>query len=75
MWLRVFEIWLTSRLLASPTFHRAVQRVHKSIQELRHGKATEDMGGTKLDKPGVKHFLQLFREELKDQLRKKPPKM
>ena len=25
--------------------------------------------------PGVKHFLQLFREELKDQLRKKPPKI
>ncbi|KJF61564.1 uncharacterized protein CIMG_11201 [Coccidioides immitis RS] len=72
MWLRFFELWLTGRLLASPTFHRAVRRVHKSIQDLRHGKAPEDMGGTNIDKPGIKHFFQLFRDELRDQLRNKP---
>ncbi|PGH19334.1 hypothetical protein AJ80_03974 [Polytolypa hystricis UAMH7299] len=73
-WLRIFEIWLTARLLASPSFHRAVHRVHKSVQELRHGKAPEDMGGTNVEKPGVKHFLKHFRDELKDQFQRKPPK-
>ncbi|KAK2754069.1 hypothetical protein FQN54_007238 [Arachnomyces sp. PD_36] len=73
-WLRIFEVWLTARLLASPTFHRAVQRVHKQVREIRHGKAPEDMGGTNVDNSGFKSFLDLYREELKNQFRNKPPR-
>ncbi|KAL9103957.1 MAG: hypothetical protein Q9163_001063 [Psora crenata] len=36
-------------LLASPTFHRGVRKVHKAIQQARHGPGLEEMGGTKID--------------------------
>ncbi|EGD83925.1 hypothetical protein H112_07607 [Trichophyton rubrum D6] len=74
MWLRFLEVWLTARLLASPTFHRAVQRIHKSVQELRYGKAPEDMGGTNIDGPGLGKYFEYFREELRNQLGRKPPR-
>jgi len=72
MWLRVLEVWLTARLLRSPTFHRAVQHVHKKFHEIRYGKDPAEMGGTKIDKPGgsdPQRFLQYYLEELKDQFR------
>ncbi len=37
------------KLLASPTFHRAVQNVHKRVRHLRHGPDLEEMGGTNID--------------------------
>lgn len=43
------QIWLTARLLASPTFHRGVRRVHKKVHELQHGKDPAEMGGTNID--------------------------
>ncbi|KAK2809880.1 hypothetical protein FQN50_003521 [Emmonsiellopsis sp. PD_5] len=70
MWLQALELWLTVRLLRSPTFHKGVRQVHKKIQEIRYGKLPEDMGGTNIDKPdlgGMKRYLELFREELKNQ--------
>ncbi|CEL07987.1 hypothetical protein ASPCAL11141 [Aspergillus calidoustus] len=72
--LRTFEVWLTTRLLASPTFHRMVGRVHGRVQRFRHGTPPEEMGGTKLDNngPGFKQFLEYFKEELKDQAKGKP---
>ncbi|EQL31312.1 hypothetical protein RJZ56_003575 [Blastomyces dermatitidis] len=75
-WLRFLEIWLTARLLSSPAFHRTVRHVHRKVQEIRHGKSPEDMGGTNIDKPegGLKRFIELFREELKNQAGKGPPK-
>ncbi|KAL2860420.1 hypothetical protein BJX68DRAFT_84927 [Aspergillus pseudodeflectus] len=51
--LRTFEVWLTTRLLASPTFHRMVGRVHGRVQRFRHGTPPEEMGGTKLDNNGM----------------------
>ncbi|KAI5855281.1 hypothetical protein BZA05DRAFT_391102 [Tricharina praecox] len=36
MWIRVVEAWLVARLLASPTFHRAVRRVHGRLTGVRH---------------------------------------
>ncbi|KAH1767275.1 hypothetical protein V6Z96_001795 [Aspergillus fumigatus] len=74
-WLRTLEVWLTARLLASPTFHRMVGRVHQKVQHLRYGVPPEEMGGTKLEKngPGLKQFFEYFKEEIKDQLKGKPP--
>ncbi|KKK15334.1 hypothetical protein P175DRAFT_0531262 [Aspergillus ochraceoroseus IBT 24754] len=73
--LRAFEVWLTARLLGSPTFHRLVGRVHRKVQHIRHGVPPEEMGGTKLENngPGIKRFLEYFREEIKDQFKGKPP--
>jgi len=70
MWLRIFEVWLTARLLASPTFHKAVQNVHKRVRQIRHGKDAEDMGGANVDSPSdTKRFVKYYIEELKEQLR------
>jgi len=59
---------LVQTLLRSPAFHRGVEKVHKNVHRLRHGKLPEDMGGTNVDEPkgkGVKHFFELLWEELK----------
>ncbi|EEH39871.1 hypothetical protein PAAG_02060 [Paracoccidioides lutzii Pb01] len=74
MWLRMLEVWLTARLLASPGFHRTVRLVHKKVQEIRHGKALEEMGGTNIEKPegSLKRFFELFRDELKNQAGRGP---
>ncbi|KAI9885227.1 MAG: hypothetical protein M1823_002966 [Watsoniomyces obsoletus] len=72
MWIRFFEAWLTARLLASPTFHRGVQLLHKKLREVRHGKDPSEMGGINIDKPeatGVKKFLDYYIEELREQFR------
>lgn len=74
MWLRVFEVWLTARLLASPTFHRGVRNVHKKVHELRHGKDPAEMGGTNIDNPDAKGFLGHFIDELKEQAKGTPTK-
>lgn len=37
------------KLLASPTFHRAVQNVHRKVRHLRHGPDLEEMGPTNID--------------------------
>lgn len=71
MWVRVLEAWLTTRLLRSPAFHRAVQTVHKRVRQLRHGPDLEEMGGTKIDKAEKpnKGFLDHYLEEIKEQFR------
>ncbi|KAL3475022.1 hypothetical protein BJX99DRAFT_259782 [Aspergillus californicus] len=73
--LRALEIWLTTRLLASPTFHRMVGNVHRKVQHMRHGIPPEEMGGTKLEKngPDLKQLFTYFKEEVKDQFKGKPP--
>ncbi|TVY71229.1 hypothetical protein LSUE1_G006762 [Lachnellula suecica] len=70
MWLRVLEVWLTARLLASPSFHRGVRVIHKKVHELRHGKDPAEMGGTNIDHPGgseIQRFAKHFRDEVKEQ--------
>lgn len=44
------------KLLASPSFHRMVGRVHQKVQNIRHGVPPEEMGGTKIDKNSMTHF-------------------
>ena len=77
------------QLLASPTFHRAVQNVHKRIRHMKHGPDLEEMGGTKIDSglcrktivkqcadcrsEPTKNFLDHYLEEIKEQFRGGPP--
>lgn len=66
---------LVETLLRSPTFHRGVQRVHKHVDELRHGKAP--VGGTSLEEPSgrsIKDLARMFVEELKSGHQSRPPK-
>ena len=59
-------------LLASPTFHRGVRKVHKKVHEIRHGKDPADMGGTNIDSPDgsqSNRFLKHYMDELKNQFR------
>ncbi|KAI9710584.1 MAG: hypothetical protein M1820_002720 [Bogoriella megaspora] len=67
-WFQLAEAYLTARLLASPTFHRAVQALQKRVHRLRHGTPPEEMGGTNVDRSGP-GFLDLFKDELRDQLK------
>ncbi|KAF1811251.1 hypothetical protein P152DRAFT_474858 [Eremomyces bilateralis CBS 781.70] len=66
IWVQVFEAWAVTRLLRSPTFHRAVGSVHKGIRRVIHGKPMEEMGGTNIDRPS---FLNHFADEVKRQIR------
>ena len=63
------------QLLRSPTFHSVVRTVHKRVHELRYGRDPADLGGTKIDQPGVKEevsrFFKFYLEELQNQFKKK----
>lgn len=80
MWLRAFEIWLTARLLASPSFHRAVSRVAQRVTHFRNGTSPipppHERGGTYLESEdalrsgpkaaaNLKKFAELFADEFK----------
>ncbi|XTI91076.1 hypothetical protein V2W45_1470931 [Cenococcum geophilum] len=75
MWLRVFEAWAVARLLSSPSFHRTVHNVHRSIRRIRYGTPMEEMGGTNVERPSL---LKYFKDEIKEQLKggksKQPPR-
>ncbi|KAJ5888172.1 hypothetical protein N7495_008213 [Penicillium taxi] len=71
--MRALEIWLINRLLRSSAFHQMVGRVHQYVQHVRHGVPLEQ-SRTSLDNPGTRtKFLEYFKEELKDQMKGKPP--
>ncbi|KAI9839065.1 MAG: hypothetical protein M1838_004408, partial [Thelocarpon superellum] len=77
MWIRIFETWLTARLLASPAFHRVVRGLHRRIHEIRQGHGVAGEGGAKIEKTGpsdTQLFVRYFLEELRDQIRGGPPK-
>ncbi|KAK4207198.1 hypothetical protein QBC37DRAFT_327799 [Rhypophila decipiens] len=72
----IYEQTLVEKLLRSPTFHHGVRKIHRTVEELRHGRnpdeplrqgeATEDP-----DKPKG-GFIRYFVEELKNQARGTP---
>ncbi|KAJ5046525.1 uncharacterized protein L3040_003768 [Drepanopeziza brunnea f. sp. 'multigermtubi'] len=77
-WLAIVEVWLVTRLLQSPTFHRAVRKVHKKVHEIQRGEKLVDpsseaqtRGGTNIDRPrpDLRRFLKHYMDELKDQFR------
>ena len=41
---------IVPKLLASPTFHRLVERAQKRLRQTRHGPDPEDMGGTNIER-------------------------
>ncbi|KAF8431850.1 hypothetical protein BGX38DRAFT_1227858 [Terfezia claveryi] len=55
VWFRIFEVWLTARLLSSPTFRRAVSHVHRRVTHFRTGERPppppepHERGGTYLE--------------------------
>ncbi|KAJ9602293.1 hypothetical protein H2200_013148 [Cladophialophora chaetospira] len=77
-WIWMLEKRLVDTLLRSPAFHRGVQKVHKKVHEIQHGKPPEYYGGTNLDTPeategGAKNFFKIFWEELKTGHKPEPP--
>jgi len=76
MWVRILEVWLTARLLQSPTFHRVVQNLQRQMRRMTHGKGPEETGGTSIEKSNdsnAKGFLDHFLEEIREQFRGGPP--
>ncbi|KAK2628965.1 hypothetical protein QTJ16_002068 [Diplocarpon rosae] len=74
MWVQFVEVWLTRRLLASPTFHRAVKRVHKKVHEIQRGEKLIDpseLTGTNIDRARLdpQRFLRHYMDELRDQFK------
>ncbi|WPH04152.1 Hypothetical protein R9X50_00703800 [Acrodontium crateriforme] len=68
-WLRVLEAWAVQQLLRTPGFHRAVEKVARGVHRMQHGIPPDEMGGTKIDRPGQSGFLSHFADEVTAQLR------
>lgn len=68
---------LINRAVRSPQFHRGVQRIHRAVEDYKHGRdpneplrpgeATQDQGPPKAD-----GFFKYFTEEMRNQLRGTP---
>ncbi|KAJ5174651.1 uncharacterized protein N7482_000528 [Penicillium canariense] len=70
--LRALEVWLYSRLIRSPIFHQMVGRVHRRVEQIRHGIPPEE-SRTKLEGSGsLDKFVRYFKEEIQDQMKGKP---
>ncbi|QIX00803.1 hypothetical protein AMS68_006320 [Peltaster fructicola] len=66
-WLVMLESLAYQQLMKSPTFHKGVEQVVKTVHRVRHGVPPDELGGTKLDEPGSR-FGQHFYDELRTQL-------
>ncbi|KIV78416.1 hypothetical protein PV11_10135 [Exophiala sideris] len=67
-WLWHIEKRLIETLLNSPSFHRGVQKVHKTVHQLQHGKPPEYYGGTHIErtsKPRISSLLLRLRPHWK----------
>lgn len=73
----VFENYIVAQILRSPGFHHVVRRIHRRVQDYKHGRnpheplrpgeATE-LPRSSLTSPFMKHFI----EELRNQFRGTP---
>lgn len=61
------------QLLQSPSFHHAVRRIHRGVQEVRHGRDPHEplKRGEATADPNERGFLSHFIEELGNQARGK----
>jgi len=59
---------MVQQLLRTPAFHRGVEKVARQVHRIRHGMPPEELGGTKLDRPGSSGFLRHFVDEVKTQI-------
>ncbi|CAK7213924.1 hypothetical protein SCUCBS95973_001963 [Sporothrix curviconia] len=67
------EDLMVQRLLKSPSFHHAVRRIHRNVQEVRHGRDPHEplRRGEATADPNQRGFLSHFIEELGHQARGK----
>ncbi|KAK4161638.1 hypothetical protein QBC43DRAFT_291730 [Cladorrhinum sp. PSN259] len=77
------EDFLVSQILRSPTFHRGVQRIHRTVQEARHGRNPNEplKPGEATANPNkvepdsfVKHFVDELKNQWKGRPTELPPK-
>ncbi|KAI5790652.1 hypothetical protein DFH27DRAFT_570786 [Peziza echinospora] len=77
VWLRIFEVWLTAKLLGSPSFRRGVSHIHQRIHYMRTGERPypppHERGGTYMEgeeseslTQNLKKFGQFFMEEFRN---------
>ncbi|KAJ5492952.1 hypothetical protein N7539_001698 [Penicillium diatomitis] len=71
--LRALEVWLYGRLIRSPLFHQMVGRVHQRVEQIRHGIPAEPSRTSLQDGDSLGKFVRYFKEEIKDQMKGKPP--
>ncbi|KAB5536252.1 hypothetical protein GE09DRAFT_1226974 [Coniochaeta sp. 2T2.1] len=66
-----FEDRMITALLRSPTFHRGVQKIHRKVQDVKHGRDPNDplRPGEATEEPGKPSFLQHFIDEVKNQIK------
>jgi hypothetical protein len=71
MWWQAIETYLVARLLASPSFHKAIRRLHGTIHALRSGEPLppREIQRTKLQnetdaEQRIRSFWKEFREEV-----------
>ncbi|KAI1386011.1 uncharacterized protein F4822DRAFT_414754 [Hypoxylon trugodes] len=73
-WIFLMEDYIVQKLVRSPSFQRGVQRIHRSVHDLQHGRdpteplregeATRDPANS-----GFGRFLSHFADELRNQAR------
>ncbi|KAK3290130.1 uncharacterized protein B0H64DRAFT_447435 [Chaetomium fimeti] len=66
---------LVNQILRSPTFHRGVRRVHRTVEDIRYGRDPSDplrQGEATAEPNRSGNFIKYFIEELRNQARGKP---
>ncbi|KAL2131703.1 hypothetical protein VTI74DRAFT_4722 [Chaetomium olivicolor] len=74
VYLRVEDL-IVAQILRSPTFHRGVRRIHRTVEDIRYGRNPSEplrQGEATADPSRSGTFLKHFIEELRNQARGKP---
>ncbi|KAL2268078.1 hypothetical protein VTJ83DRAFT_2924 [Remersonia thermophila] len=69
------EDLIVAQILRSPSFHRGVRRIHRTVEDLRHGRDPREplrQGEATAEPNRAGGFFKHFIEELKNQARGKP---
>ncbi|KAL2108006.1 hypothetical protein VUR80DRAFT_4359 [Thermomyces stellatus] len=71
-----FEDHIIQAILRRPGFHRFVGRIHRFVDEKRHGRSPDEplRPGEATEEPGREGFMVHFMRELRNQARGKPSK-
>ncbi|PYH93263.1 hypothetical protein BO71DRAFT_431107 [Aspergillus ellipticus CBS 707.79] len=72
------EVWLVARLLDSRMFHRMVGSVHRGVERLSNRTPPPPSPPPRgaehdLSESGLNKFVKYFKEEIRDQMKGKPP--
>ncbi|KAK4151000.1 hypothetical protein C8A00DRAFT_17548 [Chaetomidium leptoderma] len=74
IFLKVEDV-IVAQILRSPTFHRGVRRVHRTVEDIRYGRDPSDplrQGEATADPKRTGNFIKHFIDELRNQARGKP---